>query len=95
MASTPVIDGAWQSAVDPDGDAIANYHVQVSPRRDMPHPVSPNLDRIIGSSEPKWKLPPGWLVDGRTYYWRVRAVDAWGAWGPWSPVWEFTAGSNQ
>jgi transglutaminase superfamily protein len=86
---------AWQPSRDPDGDAIKNYHVQVSPRRDMRHPVSPNLDRIIGSSEPQWKLPPGWLVKGRTYYWRVRAVDAWGAWSPWSPAWEFTVGSEE
>ena len=86
---------AWQPSDDPDGDAVADYHVQVSPRRDMRHPVSPNLDRIIGSSESQWKLPPGWLVEGRTYYWRVRAVDAWGAWSPWSTVWEFTAGSEK
>ena len=86
---------AWESSDDPDGDAVKNYHVQVSPRQDMRHPVSPNLDRIIGSSEPQWELPPGWLVEGRTYYWRVRAVDAWGAWSPWSEVWEFTAGSEE
>ena len=86
---------AWLPSRDPDGDAVTNYHVQVSPRQDMRHPVSPNLDRMIGSSEPQWKLPPGWLVEGDTYYWRVRAVDAWGAWSPWSPVWEFTAGSRK
>jgi len=70
----------WEAAVDPDGDPIADYHVQVSPRADMLHPVSPNLDRITGSSKPEWSLPEGWLAKGRTYYWRVRAVDAWGAW---------------
>ena len=82
----------WEAAVDPDGESIADYHVQVSPRADMLHPVSANLDRITGSSKPEWSLPEGWLVPGRTYYWRVRAVDAWGAWSDWSTVWTFTVG---
>jgi len=81
---------AWQAAVDPDGDSIADYHVQVSPRADMLHPVSPNFDRITSSPSPEWSLPGGWLTNGRTYYWRVRAVDAWGAWSDWSEAWSFT-----
>ena len=81
---------AWQPAVDPDGDAIADYHVQVSPRADVLHAVSPNLDRLTSSANPEWPLPQGWLTEGRTYYWRVRAVDAWGAWSAWSDVWSFT-----
>jgi hypothetical protein len=80
---------AWERAVDPDGKPIADYRVQVSPRQDMLHPVSPNLDRLTFSGDPRWPLPQGWLVKGRTYYWRVRAVDQWGAWSTWSPVWTF------
>ncbi len=81
---------AWRAAVDPDGEPIADYHVRVSPRADMLHPVAPNLDRIIESATPEWRLPEGWLVPGQAYYWQVRAVDAWGAWSDWSNVWRFT-----
>jgi hypothetical protein len=80
---------AWQPASDPDGEAIADHHVQVSPREDMLHPVSPNFDRLVPSGTPQWPLPEGWFVKGRTYYWRVRARDAWGAWSDWSRVWRF------
>lgn len=32
-----------------------------------------------------------WLIDGRTYFWRVRAQDVSGTWGPFSAVWRFVA----
>jgi hypothetical protein len=82
----------WQPANDPDARTIANYHVQVSPRRDMLHPVSPNFDRLTFSDAPRWSVPEGWLVEGRVYFWRVRARNTWGAWSDWSPVWSFTIG---
>ena len=44
----------WQASEDPDGQPIAEYHVQVSPREDMLHPVSPNLDRLTFSGKPEW-----------------------------------------
>ncbi len=78
----------WQSAKDIDG-SIANYHIQVSSRSDMLLPVSPNFDRITFSSQPQWEMPAGWLVKGRTYYWRVRAKDDWGAWSNFSDIWQF------
>ena len=81
---------AWQAASDPEGAPPADYRIQVSPRRDMRHPVSPNFDRLSFSGEPRWPLPQGWLLAGRTYYWRVRARDDWGAWSPWSETWTFT-----
>ncbi|HUU21111.1 MAG TPA: Ig domain-containing protein [Phycisphaerae bacterium] len=41
----------------------------------------------------QYTLPqPGLLTGGRTYYWRVRAMDEKGVWGPWSKTWRFTAG---
>ena len=80
---------AWKAAVDPDLDPIAEYHVQVCPRRDMLHPVSPNFDLIISGEKPEWAVPSGWLIQGQTYYWRVKAKDEWGAWSDWSPVWSF------
>lgn len=72
-------------------DEVADYHIQVSPRPDMMHPVSPNFDRITLSATPEWELPEGWLVAGRAYYWRVRVRNAWGAWSAWSNVWSFSA----
>ena len=80
---------SWRAAIDPDGEGIADHHIQVFPREDMLHPVSPNFDRITYSSAPEWALPKGWLVAGREYFWRVRARDAWGAWSPWSDLWRF------
>jgi len=85
-----LIELKWQPANDPDGNAVTGYHIQVSPRPDMLNPVCPNFDRIISSADPQWKLPQGWFVKGRTYYWRIRAKDSWGAWSSWSEVWNFT-----
>ena len=83
---------AWAVARDPEGKGIADYHVQLSPRQDMLHAVSPNFDRLTFSSEPEWDVPQGWFVNGRIYYWRVRARDKWGAWSGWSDVWTFQVG---
>ncbi|MBN2294837.1 MAG: hypothetical protein JXM70_20575 [Pirellulales bacterium] len=80
----------WAPAHDPDGESIADYHVQVSPREDMLHTVSPNFDLLTYSAEPQWDVPQGWFITGKTYYWRVRARDNWGAWSGWSAVWNFT-----
>jgi len=80
---------SWETAECADGEAIADYHIQVSPRADMLHPVSPNFDRIIFSRVPEWGIPPGWLVGEKPYFWRVRAKNQWGAWSPWSQVWNF------
>jgi hypothetical protein len=79
---------AWQPAKDPDG-SIADYHIQISARPDMLLPVSPNFDRILNSNQPQWDPPQGWLVEGKTYYWRVRTRDNWGAWSDWSKIWKF------
>jgi hypothetical protein len=80
---------AWNPAETPEGEEIAAYHVQVSPWPNMLAPVSPNLDRITYSAEPRWTLPQGWLAPGRRYYWRVRAQTTWGLWSGWSDVWSF------
>ena len=80
---------AWESATDPDGHKIVDYHVQVSPRDDFAYPLSPNFDRLTDSGDPRWQVPEGWLVPGRTYFWRVRAVDEQGAWSNWSQPWQF------
>jgi hypothetical protein len=85
----------WEPATDPDGDAIADYHFQLSNRADMRWPLSPNFDRLIARTvdkgTAKYTLPyAGLLNPDQTYYWRVRARDDRGVWGPWSTTWSFT-----
>ncbi|MCX5757460.1 MAG: hypothetical protein NTU83_02925, partial [Candidatus Hydrogenedentes bacterium] len=86
----------WTAATDPDGDAIRDYHFQLSDRSDMRWPMSPNFDKYISRTPDKdhtrYTLArPGLLTHGQTYYWHVKAKDANGAWGPWSGTWSFTA----
>ena len=86
----------WKPATDPDGDAITDYHFQLSDRPDLRWPLSPNFDKYISRTPDKGKtcytLPrPGLLTHGTTYYWHVKAKDSHGVWGPWSDTWSFTA----
>jgi hypothetical protein len=86
----------WGPAADPDGDAIADYHFELSERPDMMWPLSPNFAKLISLTADKGKaqytLPfAGLLAPGTKYYWHVRAMDANGVWGPWSDTWSFTA----
>ena len=86
----------WKPAADPDGDAITDYHFQLSDRSDMRWPLSPNFEKYISRTPDKGKaqytLPrPGLLTPGVLYYWHVKAKDAKGVWGPWSATWSFTA----
>jgi len=86
----------WPEPNDADGDAIVDYHFQLSERSDMAFPLSPNFDRYISAADKKiapiFTIPwPGLLNDGEKYYWRVRALDAGGAWSNWSRTWSFVA----
>ncbi|MFC1634193.1 putative Ig domain-containing protein [Planctomycetota bacterium] len=86
----------WNTATDPDGDAITDYHFQLSDRREMRWPMSPNFDKYISKTSDKgntrYTLPrPGLLTHGKTYYWHVKAKDSNGVWGPWSETWSLIA----
>jgi hypothetical protein len=86
----------WNAATDPDGDAITDYHFQLSDRPDMRWPMSPNFDKYISRTpdrgNARYTLPrPGLLTHGKIYYWHVKAKDSNGVWGPWSAMWSFTA----
>jgi hypothetical protein len=86
----------WKAAAGPDGEAITDYHFQLSDHPEMRWPLSPNFDKYISKTPDKGKtcytLPrPGLLTHGTTYYWHVRAKNSSGVWGPWSDTWSFTA----
>jgi hypothetical protein len=90
----------WTPPADPDGDAIADYHFELSGRADMRFPLSMDFAKLIsrtgdvdGQKRPKAQYTltqPGLLTPDREYYWRVRAMDRHGVWGPWSRTWRFT-----
>jgi hypothetical protein len=85
----------WQPAADPDGDAIVDYHFELSARADMRWPLSMSFAKLISRTADKgharYSLPgPGLLNPDTMYYWRVRARDKSGVWGPWSRTWSFT-----
>jgi hypothetical protein len=86
----------WQAPSDPDGDAIDDYHFELSNRSDMRWPLSTNFYRMISKTSDKGKAQytlssAGLLTPDKKYYWRVRAKDHQGVWGPWSNTWSFTA----
>ena len=65
--------------------------------------LSPGADAILGTPDDvktpddahEWIAPFGsWLIEGRTYYWKVRAQDIEGHWGPFGPVWSFSVDSH-
>jgi len=85
---------AWTEPSDPDGDAIVDYHFELSAHADMRWPLSPNFEKRISltpsKGKPEWTVSyVGLLNPDTTYYWRVRALDATGVWGPWSRTFRF------
>ena len=85
---------AWSPAADPDGDAIADYHFELSEHADMRWPLSPNFEKLLSRTpfkgKAQWTVPYVGLLNPDTRYtWRVRARDAKGVWGPWSATWSF------
>jgi hypothetical protein len=85
----------WRPASDPDGDAIADYHFELSGSADMRCPLSMSFAKLISRTadrgQSRYTLPdPGLLNPDTTYFWHVRAKDNKGVWGPWSPTWSFT-----
>jgi hypothetical protein len=85
----------WRPPSDPDGDAIADYHFELSARADMNWPLSMSFAKLASrtpdAGHARYTLPgPGLLNPDTEYFWRVRAMDAKGVWGPWSRTWSFT-----
>ncbi|HVX11453.1 MAG TPA: hypothetical protein VHC22_09750 [Pirellulales bacterium] len=86
----------WQSAADPDGDAITDYHFELSIRADMQWPLSMSFAKLISRTadvgQSRYTLPgPGLLNPDTEYFWHVRAKGEQGVWGDWSRTWSFVA----
>jgi acetyl esterase/lipase len=87
----------WRPAESSGGDGIADYHFELADRPGMAWPLSSNFDKLVSRTadggNPRYALPvTGLLSPGRTYYWRIRAMNTKSVWGPWSKTWSFTAG---
>jgi hypothetical protein len=85
----------WRPATDPDGDAIADYHFELSARADMKWPLSMSFAKLVSRTADAGRAQyalhgPGLLNPDTTYFWHVRAKDDKGVWGPWSQTWSFT-----
>jgi hypothetical protein len=71
----------WSPAKDPDEDAIADYHFELSDREDLAWPLSSVFEKLISRTSERgtscYRLhEAGLLTPGRRYYWHVRAKDA-------------------
>jgi hypothetical protein len=85
----------WNAPHIASGDAIADYHFELSDRADMAWPLSSNFEKLISNTadrgKARYSVPHlGLLTPGQKYYWRVRAKTDRGVWGPWSKTWSFT-----
>jgi len=85
----------WLPPEEAGGESVVDYHFELSDRRDMKWPLSPNFTKLISRTQDcgktQYTMPQeGLLTPGREHYWRVRARNAEGVWGPWSEVWRFT-----
>lgn len=79
----------WQPA--PAGSAaVSDYQFLLSDRPGSAWALAPCFETWVGSGVPELPVPgPSYFLPGRSYYWRVRAVDEWGVLGPWSNRWTF------
>jgi len=84
----------WEPPDDAGSGEMVDYHFQLSHRKDMRWPFSPNFDKLVSNTESRgkaeWNTPYVGLLNPDTeYYWRVRAKNADGVWGEWSAVSSF------
>lgn len=84
----------WADAIDSDGDEIVDYQFQLSDDPLMRYPLATNFDvslrNIDSILKPEFRSSiSDFLLPGKTYYWRVRALDNRNAWSEWSRTWQF------
>ncbi|MEM4728628.1 MAG: hypothetical protein QXH42_02560 [Thermoplasmata archaeon] len=72
----------WRPAIDPEGESVTGYHLQVSRDPDFSSIILDMADIKSNNFISTLNL------EGSYFYWRVRASDAFG-YGLWSEVWRF------
>jgi Dockerin type I domain len=77
---------SWHSTIM--ASELAEREILVSWDSEGFHPVSPILFTKV--SDATWNVPANWLLDGNSYYWRVRESVQSGDWSSWSNPWQFS-----
>jgi RHS repeat-associated protein len=94
MAQVPSIAPVLKAtATDPDPGDVPDLDFQLDDDPNLavdPSDTTPPHDTGYISRTNTFTVPPSWLKDGATYYWRARARDPYGYEAPWSAqVWSF------
>jgi hypothetical protein len=79
----------WAKAPAGNHGPIADYEFLLSDREDLAWPLGPGFETFTGGSPELGNSGPTWFTPGKTYYWRVRAMNVDGIWGAWSQTWRF------
>jgi len=85
LAVDPAILFDWNDTSDPDGDRVT-YTILVSENASFTNPI---IKETIPFSTCILSKTNDDLVDGRHYYWKVQAIDAFGEIRESNEVWEF------
>jgi hypothetical protein len=82
---------SWEEAAT--SGSITEHEIEVSWGPKGIVPVTPLTWTTINETT-SWTVPEGWLLEGQTYYWRVRAKDNFSNWSHWGGPWAFTIDSK-
>ena len=91
----PISSSSGRPAADPDGDAIADYHFELSDHADMKWPLSMSFAKLISrtadAGQARYTLPEPRPAQSRPKILLARFAHRTtkGLWGPWSETWSF------
>lgn len=81
----------WTAPATSDGRPPDFYEVNLSDRADFAWPAAPGGFVEMSADMPSWTVPQVFPATAGTYFFRVRAKNAFGHPSPWSDVLTFTA----